>query len=280
MKYKIIAVDMDGTLLNDEKSISKYNLDMVCEAEKLGVKIVMATGRLPSSLKFYSRGLFKDQPVICCNGAIVLDGKGNIIKSSPVDKYNILEIIDILREKKDTYYHFYDGERLYCEQFKYSAKRFYEFNRKVDRKFRIEIRIIPDSKKFVENTGENIYKLMVIDPDLDYLSKLRKKIDCIAGINTTKSSINNIEVISKESSKGKGLKTLADYYKIPVDECIAVGNDENDKSMIETAGLGAAVGNARQILKKSADYVTENNNNDGAVGEIIEKFILSERCHC
>lgn len=100
MKYKIIAVDMDGTLLNDEKSISKYNLDMVCEAEKLGVKIVMATGRLPSSLKFYSRGLFKDQPVICCNGAIVLDGKGNIIKSSPVDKYNILEIIDILREKK------------------------------------------------------------------------------------------------------------------------------------------------------------------------------------
>lgn len=59
MKYKIIAVDMDGTLLNDEKSISKYNLDMVCEAEKLGVKIVMATGRLPSSLKFYSRDYLK-----------------------------------------------------------------------------------------------------------------------------------------------------------------------------------------------------------------------------
>ncbi|MCI1943787.1 Cof-type HAD-IIB family hydrolase [Clostridium luticellarii] len=275
MNYKIIAMDMDGTLLDDKKFISEYNMDMIYRASKLGVKVVMATGRLPGALKFYSHTLFARQPVICCNGSMILDENGNIIKSTPMDKDEILKTIDILREEKDTYYHFYDDHSLYCEQFKYTAKSFYEFNRKVDRKFRMEIRIIPDSKEFIENTEKNIHKLVVMDSSLDYLERLRRKIDNGTEVSTTKSSADNIEIISKGTSKGSGLKNLADHYKIPVSECIAVGNDENDKSMIKAAGLGVAVSNARQILKESADYITENDNNHGAIGEIIKKFILS-----
>ncbi|MHC6179486.1 Cof-type HAD-IIB family hydrolase [Clostridium sp. JNZ X4-2] len=274
MNYKIIAMDMDGTLLNDKKFISAYNKEMISRAGKLGVKLVMSTGRLPESLKFYSHQLFENQPMICCNGALILDQNKEIIKSIPMDKSEVLKVIDILREEKDTYYHFYDNNVLYCEQFKYSTERFYEFNRKIDKKFRMEIRIIPDSKRFIKDNGENINKLVVVDPDVNYLTRLRRKIDGIPKIGTTKSSINNIEIINKEVSKGNGLKILADYYKVSASECIAVGNDENDESMIKAAGLGVAVNNARQILKAAADYITENDNNHGAIGEIIKKFIL------
>ncbi|CAB1243205.1 Cof-type HAD-IIB family hydrolase [Clostridium sp. MT-14] len=274
MNYKIIAMDMDGTLLDDEKFISQYNVDMIRRASELGIKVVMATGRLPGSLKFYYHTLFQNQPVICCNGSMILDENGNVIKSEPVDKVEILKTIDILREEKDTYYHFYDDHRLYCEQFKYTTKRFYEFNRKIDRKFRMEISILPDSRKFIESTEENIHKLVAIDSDLGYLERLRKKIEGSTKVGITKSGIDNIEIISRGNSKGNGLKALADYYRIPISECIAVGNDENDKSMIKAAGLGVAVSNARQILKESADYITKNDNNNGAIGEVIKKFIL------
>ena len=160
------------------------------------------------------------------------------------------------------------------DRFKYTTKRFYEFNRKIDRKFRMEISILPDSRKFIESTEENIHKLVAIDSDLGYLERLRKKIEGSTKVGITKSGIDNIEIISRGNSKGNGLKALADYYRIPISECIAVGNDENDKSMIKAAGLGVAVSNARQILKESADYITKNDNNNGAIGEVIKKFIL------
>ncbi|AZV56146.1 Cof-type HAD-IIB family hydrolase [Clostridium sp. AWRP] len=273
MNYKIIAMDMDGTLLNDDKSISKYNEEMIYKAMKSGVKVVISSGRLPVTLGFYIDTVFKNQPVICCNGAIVLDENKNIIKSNLLDKEAILKVIDILREKKDTYYHFYSDNILYSERVSHATRKFYKFNENMDRDFRLEIKIIKDSKEFIQNNGSCINKMVVIDKDIDYLNELREKINEVSKIDTTKSDIHNIEIISKGVSKGSGLKFLAEYYHISIDECIAVGNDENDESMIKEAGLGIAVANAREFLKKSADYVTEKDNNNGAIGEVIKKFI-------
>jgi Cof subfamily protein (haloacid dehalogenase superfamily) len=155
-------------------------------------------------------------------------------------------------------------------------ERFYHFNRKADRKLRMEIRIIGDSKEFVRNTSSEINKIVVIDKDLDYLNSIRKRIDHIPGVETTKSDIDNIEIGSKGSSKGNGLSFLAKYYGVSLEECIAIGNDENDISMIRCAGLGIAVKNARDHIKEFADYVTEKDNNNGAIGEAIEKFMLNK----
>ena len=117
MKYKIIAVDMDGTLLNDDKHISDYNLEMISKAVKSGVKFVIASGRVPSGLKFYEATVSKNQPMICCNGAIILDDNKKLIYSNYIDKKSILQVIDVLREERDTYYHFYSEDIIYGEQF-------------------------------------------------------------------------------------------------------------------------------------------------------------------
>lgn len=274
MKYKIIAVDMDGTLLNDNKHITDNNLDMISKAVNKGVKFVISSGRIPSGLKFYENTVSKKQPMICCNGAIILDENRKVIHSKSIDKKDILKVIDVIREKKDTYFHFYDESAIYSEQFRFTAESLYNFNREIDRKFRVEIRLVPDAKEVIEKAEFEINKIVVIDDNIEYLDGLRKRIDSIIGIETTKSEINNIEILSQGVSKGVALKVLANNYGIPIEECIAIGNDENDISMIECAGLGVAVNNARDYIKKYADYITENDNNNGAIAEVIQKFIL------
>ncbi|WP_333887114.1 Cof-type HAD-IIB family hydrolase [Clostridium sp.] len=274
MNYKIIAVDMDGTLLDDEKQISEYNKDMIHKAMELGVKFVICSGRPPMALKFYSEIVFPREPVICCNGGVIVGENKRVIKSIPLNKYSLLKVIDILREEKDTYYHFYDDFGLYSEQFRYTTKKFYDINNNLSEKFKMKITIVKNSKTFIKHCKCNITKVVVIDEDVEYLERLRNKIAKVPGIATTKSDLHNIEIVRRGVSKGNALEFLGNYYNIPMERCIAVGNDENDKSMIKTAGVGVAVFNSREILKKSADYITETDNNSGAVGEVIKKFIL------
>ncbi len=274
MKYKIIAVDMDGTLLNDNKHITDNNLDMISKAVNKGVKFVISSGRISSGLKFYGDTVSKKQPMICCNGAIILDENREVIHSKSIDKKDILKVIDIIREKKDTYFHFYDESAIYSEQFRFTAESLYNFNREIDRKFRVEIRLVPDAKEVIEKAEFDISKIVVIDDNIEYLDELRKRIDSIIGIETTKSEINNIEILRQGVSKGNALKVLASNYGISIEECIAIGNDENDISMIKCAGLGVAVNNARDYIKNYADYITEKDNNNGAIAEVIQKFIL------
>lgn len=275
MKYKIIAVDMDGTLLGDNKHISDYNLEMIRKAVHSGVKFVIASGRVPSGLKYYEATISKKQPMICCNGAIILDENKNEIYSNSIEKNSALQVIDLLREEKDVYYHFYSQGIIYGEQFGFAIESVYHFNRKSSRDLRMEIRLIGDAKKYIKDIDKDINKIVVQDKDLQYLEELRKKIDIIPGVETTKSNIDNIEICAKNVNKGNGIKILADHYGISMEECIAVGNDENDISMIKCAGLGVAVKNSRDCIKEFANYITEKDNNNGAIGEVIERFILN-----
>jgi Cof subfamily protein (haloacid dehalogenase superfamily) len=275
LKYKIVAVDMDGTLLNDDKNITDDNIAMISRVINKGVKFVISSGRIPAGLKFYENTISKNQPMICCNGAIILDHDKNIIYSKSIDKKQLLEVVDVLKEKKDTYFHFYDENSIYSEQFKFSMESIHNFNKNIDEKFRIEVKLVPDAKKTIENADFDINKIVVIDNDIEYLNELRKRLEDIQGIETTKSDINNIEILSTGVSKGSALKILANNYGMSIQECIAIGNDENDISMIDCAGLGVAVNNARDFIKDYANYVTEKDNNNNAISEVIQKFILN-----
>jgi Cof subfamily protein (haloacid dehalogenase superfamily) len=275
VKYKLIAVDMDGTLLNDRKIITDYNIVRIRKAVELGVKFVLCSGRMPGGIRNYAEAIAKNEPIICCNGAVILDERGQIMYSSHISNKSMLEVVDILREKKDTYYHFYDEDTIYTEQFNSYMNEFYKFNRRLDRKFRSEIRIIVDTKKFIQQSGRYVNKLVVVDDDNDYLMELREKLEKVSGIEVTRSNVDNIEITNEGISKGYGLNILSGYYNIPLEECISVGNDENDISMIKISGVGAAVDNAVKTVKNCADYVTLKDNNNGAVGEIIDKFILN-----
>ncbi|GAA0746006.1 Cof-type HAD-IIB family hydrolase [Clostridium oceanicum] len=272
--YKLIAIDMDGTLLNDDKIITDKNLRMIENAKNKGVKVVICSGRIPGGLKFYEKTISKGQPMICANGAIILNDKKDIIFSDSLKKDTFGKIVDTLRKDKDTYYHFYDDNIMCTEKMEFSANKIYEFNNKIDRQYRMEIRVVPDSKEYIKRKVGLISKLVVVDEDREYLKKLRKNIQDKFEVSITKSNINNIEITSKGINKGIGLKKLANYYNIPIDQCIAIGNDENDISMIKEAGIGVVMKNARDSIKTFGNYITKNDNNNDGIAEVIEKFVL------
>ncbi|KOM96726.1 HAD family hydrolase [Clostridium botulinum] len=274
MNYQLIALDMDGTLLNDEKKITEKTLSYIKEAKEKGVKVVISSGRVLGGLKFYEKTIAKEEPMICANGALILNDKKETIYNEGINKNTLLNIIDVLRKYKDTYYHFYHDNIMCTEKFDYSTKKFYEFNKNIERKYRIEIRIITDSKEYIKHRSSEITKIVVVDNDLKYLNRIQKEIEDNLKVSVTKSHISNIEICNFGISKGIALEKLSNYYNIPIEKCIAVGNDENDISMIKKAGLGVFMKNTREELKKYADYVTYMDNNNDGIAEVIEKFIL------
>ncbi len=103
------------------------------------------------------------------------------------------------------------------EKFDYSTKKFYEFNKDIERKYRIEIRIITDGKEYIKHRSSEIIKIVVVDNDLEYLNRIQKEIEDNLKVSVTKSHISNIEICNFGISKGIALEKLADYYNIPIE---------------------------------------------------------------
>jgi Cof subfamily protein (haloacid dehalogenase superfamily) len=112
----------------------------------------------------------------------------------------------------------------------------------------------------------------------DKLKEIRDELKEIDDIELASSSRHNIEITRKGVSKGRAVEVLGSYYNIKREEIVAIGDSENDLTMIEYAGLGIAMGNAIDVVKVKADYITDTNNNDGVV-KAINKFIVNNHCY-
>lgn len=273
MNYKLILTDLDETLLDENKLISKENLASIKAASEMGIKFAIASSRAYKTLEYYKDILAIKPSVICYNGAYSIDEQGHIIENCYLSKELLLNIIKIADEH-NIYYHFYKNGIMFSNRFEYGTKRFYNSNLSLDKKYKIEIRLLPDCKDYIENNNICLHKIVLMDNDIQKLQLLRKELSLINEIEFSKSSWNNMEIVKSGIDKGTALKKLCSYYNIPVESCIAVGNDENDIPMIKAAGLGVAVKNADSEVKILADYITENDNEHDAIAEVIKKFCL------
>lgn len=268
MKYKLMAIDMDGTLLNSQNEVSKRTIEAINNAKEKGVNIVLSTGRLLSSALGYARRLHLDNYIIACNGAIIVDREENLIYSKPIELDKVEEIIS-LGTKYNIYNHFYDSNTLYSSHS--LVKEIINYYSTRDNN--IEYKILQDEKAIYKLENLKPYKFLFIDNNLNKLNQLHDELKSIPDISITKSWKNNLEVMAKDTSKGIGLAFLCNNLKILREEVIAIGDNENDLSMIKYAGLGVAMGNSVDVVKEEADYITLTNNNDG-VAAVIEEFIL------
>lgn len=272
MDFKLVAIDMDGTLLNSNNEVSHRTRNAIEEAGKKGVKIILATGRLLSSAMNYSERLKLQKPIIACNGAMIVNEKKDIIYQKPMNK-DIAKTIRNMINQKNIYYHFYGEEGIYSNIYVEDVIKFYNSGDAGESKNEIQINIFENLEEAIENNDINTYKFMILDEDLSKLEELRNELSQLEGINVCSSWRNNIEAMDIEVSKGNSLKYLCKILDIPREQVIAIGDNENDLSMIEYAGLGVAMGNAEEIVKTAADIVTATNDEDG-VAKIIEKYIL------
>lgn len=272
MKYKLIAIDMDGTLLNSAEEVSEKNKEAILKATEKGISVVVSTGRIFSSATYFAKILNVITPVIACNGAYVSEyHRDNVIIENPIQKEDLKEIINIL-DRNDLYYHFYDDENFYTKDLEYNSLKYYEWNKKQDKDNKINIEIVKDPLNFVEKEDIKVYKMVTMDKDLDKVMKAREELSRNENIEIVSSWHGSLDIMYKGVSKGKALKQLCNLYNIKNDEVIAIGDNENDLSMLEFAGTSVAMGNGINLVKEYATFVTDTNDNDG-VAKAIEKFI-------
>jgi Cof subfamily protein (haloacid dehalogenase superfamily) len=268
---------MDGTLLNRKREISECNKETIRKAHEKGIHVVVSTGRLFTNAEEFSKLIGVKSPVIASNGAVIRGiDKKQIIDKAYLDTRACITLLDILKRYKLNPY-FSTPEKSYTGDLKYKillehAKRRDEVIRKT------KLEYVPFYTKWIkifEAEKDNIVKCEIKCRHANKLESIRKELEELKEFDMVRFSYRNIEITKKDVSKGKAVKKLAEYYGIKREEIIAIGDSENDLSMIKYAGVGIAMGNAMEIVKKNADYITDTNDNDGVAKAII-KYVFKD----
>lgn len=276
MTVRLIALDLDGTLFTEDKNISEENQKAIRDARKKGIEIVIATGRpvngIPTEI-FRELGV---QYVIDLNGACVHRLRdGACIYEERMETKAACELVRMCLEYR-VYLSVFAGEKScvqadredLLEQMGFS-KVLYEYIKKTRT-------YVDDLPAYLRTSGNPIYKVVmnfIPLPDGSYLDydALRDRIDADARFDQVDGGGHNMEVTMAGVSKGKALKWLAKELGVSIEETMACGDTENDIDIIRTAGIGVAMGNAKENVKEIADYVTKTNMEDG-VAYAIRRF--------
>jgi Cof subfamily protein (haloacid dehalogenase superfamily) len=265
--YKLIAIDLDDTLLDDNLHITKSTIKAMESAIAQGVKVTFATGRsFPSAQKIAAQiGL--NVPIITYQGSLIknlIDGQVIYERSVPS---GAASYIYEYCEKHRLHLQLYFSETLYVKEDNEKVRDYARLSN-------ITYQVTENFKKLVQMPQT---KMLIIDePDL--LDRVAVELrEALQGqVHITKSKAHFLEFLHPEGNKGAAIAFLADHFGCTMDQVIAIGDSWNDREMLEVAGLGVAMGNAIQELKEAADYVTFSNNEEG-VKHVIEKFILNNR---
>lgn len=275
MKYKMIAMDMDGTLLTTDKRVSEKSREVLKKASDAGIKLVVCTGRIFTSAWFYADLIGTEAPIIASNGAYIREkDRDEVIYTKTLPKEDIYKAARIVKDY-GFYPFLFSSNTIFAEKVIYTAQMYDKQNESLPENRKVKIVLTDNIEKTIEENHEIILKIVVVSEmnEVERLRELRNKISEELDASIAASAENNFEVMSRGISKGNAVKILGDCYGISRDEIICIGDNENDISMIQYAGCGVAMGNAADSLKSVADYITDTNDNDG-VAKAIEKLLF------
>ena len=259
-KYRLIVSDLDGTLLDSRGKISDNTRATINEYQKRGGVFTIATGRMDESAGVFVDELDVKAPIISYNGAKVVNlTDGTVLSESFLNGEMAQKAYSALREINKDVVVYYDGTPHITE--------LNEVTQKYMKRINFKAKLVEDIH---ENSNPFSKKMLVIDPKKEFeLIRLIAKEAFGDMLNCVISDEEYFEILPPETSKGHGLRVIADYLEIPMAEVIAIGDYMNDLSMIEEAGLGVAVQNAAPEVLAAADYITLSNDEDGVAQVII-----------
>lgn len=267
--YKLIALDMDGTLLNEEKRVTERTKKAIQAARDKGVTVVIATGRPIDGVTRYLEELdmFTDKDyVLSYNGGLVLNTKSReVICKIGLLGEDVHYLYNLSKELGVNIHAFSEKNGLVTpKNSKYTEVEAEINNIKINE---IDFNTIESDESFI--------KIMMIDePEIlqNAVDNLPKEV--YEKYTVVRSTPYFLEFLNKEVNKGTGVELLAKHLGIKREEIITMGDAGNDLHMIEYAGMGIAMGNAFEEVKAAANYITDTNEEDG-VAKAIEKFVLS-----
>ena len=287
--YKLIAIDLDGTLLNSYGEISQGNREAIEYALKNNVEVVLASGRDPKTMEKISLNLGINNYLIAGNGASIYDIKQekNIYEKF-IKQEKALKIIQICKDNS-IFLNLYTDKGIITESLNFNVKVFNSENTHKALEKQTNIEVVKDLYQYTKENKLNILKIIICDESKIIFNNIIQKLKMIGGvevldvehmsrkkirIGTEEIDVEYFytEISSKNVDKWNAIEFLTEKLQIKKEEVICIGDNINDKKMVENAGVGITMGNSALSVNNIGDFITEDNNYDG-VKVAIYKYI-------
>lgn len=283
---KLIASDMDGTLLNSDHKIPKENIELIKFAQKNGIQFVVATGRAYyEALPALNNENIKCD-VISFNGGIIYDKNGNIINITPMKLKDLYYTIEILKSLEISY-QLYTKNTIYTNSIETDITAYIDLIRangeepneqhlRQEARNRLalgHITEVDNIELYLNQENNPSIKVIGISNDLEKLKHATELLSGNDNISVTSSGANNVEIMDKKATKGEALKIVADIHDINLRNAIAIGDNLNDQAMLDIVEYSIAMKNGNKDLQKTSKFITEKTNSEGGVADSVMKLL-------
>ncbi|WP_035186189.1 Cof-type HAD-IIB family hydrolase [Alteribacter aurantiacus] len=286
-RIRLIATDMDGTLLNSERKISEGNIEAIKYAQSKGVEVVVATGRdFTEAIEPLKEAGIR-LPLICVNGAERRNANGDIESKTPLT-YDLYSKMKAILKEEEVYYELYTEKGSYTENPKKGIdivvnimmstgefESYDEVMKLAEERFQEgAINLVSDYEEILKDNVE-IYKLLAFSENDESRMRAKEKLEDLGEVTVSASASENLEITHLDATKGEALKSLAETLKVPLEETMALGDNLNDISMLEVVGTPVAMANGVREVKDISSFTTDENTADG-VAKAIYKVLGKE----
>lgn len=287
--YKLIAIDLDGTMLNGYGVVTENTKKQIKRTIEKGIDVIIASGRPIDSIKTIANEIGSTKYFIAGNGALIYDiQKNEFLYENYLNKEKVLEIIKMCEENSISY-NVYTDKTIISTALKYNVLYYYKENLKKAEDKQTHINIVENMYEYINKMKEEKFlKITICDESKSVFQSIIKKLNQIENIEVLDVSHMSrkliqqgteeipieyyyTEISAKNVDKWYALEFLMSKLNIKKEEIVAVGDNINDKKMIEEAGLGVAMGQSNPTIKEIANYITDSNEQDG-VATILEKI--------
>lgn len=291
--YKLVAIDLDGTLLDSYGEVSNKNKEIIQKAIEKNVEIVLTSGRPIMSVKNLANEIGCNNYIICGNGAITYDIQNkDIIYNRFIEKEKVLQIIRIC-EENSIFYNVYTKDTILTKSLNYNILFYNQENATKPEDKKTRITLMQNIEQYVQDREDEDYlKITICDNDKVVFGSIIRKLRTIKDVDVLdvahmsrkliKDGTENVsmeyfytEITNTNVDKWKAIENLINRLEIKKEEVIAIGDNVNDSEMVKNAGLGIMMENSAPYIKEIADVIVKDNDNNG-VAEAIEKYILTE----
>ena len=279
--YKLVAIDLDGTMLNSYGIVTENTKKAIKRTIEKGIDVIIASGRPVDSIKTIANEIGSKNYFIAGNGALIYDiQKGKNIYENYLNKEKVLEIIKMCEENSISY-NVYTDKTILAKALKYNVLYYYKENLKKPEDKQTHINIVENMYDYINKMDEEKFlKITICDENKSIFQSIIKKLDEIENIQVLEVSHMSrkmiqqgteeipieyfyTEISSKNTDKWYALEYLMKKLKIKKEEIVTIGDNMNDKKMIEEAGLGIVMGQSNPLIKEIANEITTTNEEDG-----------------
>lgn len=274
---KWFVTDMDGTFLNDKKQIPPNSKEIIKKLQEKGIKFFIATGRLDLAVKNYYRDMGLNEVIISCNGGFIRNQiTGKVIYSKEFSLEEIEYIYEIYKKLTDNSvdFHIYTANYIYCDRLSFNLSRIKKVEEKEPEEYKTPMYIDENIMELIKSNKEKCFKVMIASKNHKLLVDIYEKVCEKFKVSGTFSASNFFDIMPYGVNKGEGIKRVAEYYGIDVQNSVVFGDNLNDIDMLKVAGHSVCPSNAKDEIKKMCDEII-GSNNEFSVIKYINDYLKS-----